>query len=86
MPVMEMWLYHLLKNIPNMKQKNLTFLYKMLNQVFTSENKYDKLMVHIIVPLEPCRVQHTLFGLNGILQNKEVEMPIYQTLDFLTSQ
>jgi len=85
-PVMEMWLYHLFKNIPNMKQKKLTFLHKLLNQMFTNENKYDKLIVHVTVLLEPCRVQHTLFGLNGILQYKEVKMPQYQTLDFLTSQ
>lgn len=84
--VMEMWLYHLFKNIPNMKQKKWTFLRKFLKQMFTNKHKYDKWIVHITVLLEPCRVQHTSFGLNGILQYKEVEMPIYQTLHFLTSQ
>lgn len=69
-PVTEMWLYHLFKNIPNMKQKKWTLLHKMLKQMFTNENKYDKLIVHIIVLLEPCGVQHTLFGVNGILQYK----------------
>lgn len=69
-----------------MKQKKWTFLHKLLNQMFTNENKYEKLIVHIRVLFEPCRVQHTLFGLNGIFQYKEVEMPKYQTLDFLTSQ
>jgi len=54
--------------------------------MFTNENKYDKLIVCITALLEPCRVQHTLFGLNGILQYKEAEMPKQQTLDFLTSQ
>jgi len=83
---MEMWLYHLFKNIPNMNQKKWTFLHKLLNQTFTNENKYDKLTAHITALLEPCRVQHTFFGLNGILQYKEVEMPKYQTLDLLTSQ
>jgi len=54
--------------------------------MFTNENKYNKSIVHVTALLEPCRVQHTLFGMNGILQYKEAEMPKHQTLDFLTSQ
>lgn len=63
-------------------RKKWTFLHKLLNQMFTNENKYDKLIVHIRVLLEPSRYNTLCLGCMGFFNTRKLKC---QNTEHLTS-